>query len=60
MAAGARVTFHTGPDEVLVVPLSGGCDVTCDDERITLTGQRSVFSRVTGFAYLPRDTTGRR
>ena len=53
---GARAKFHTGDDEMLVLPLAGGCDVTCDDERFTLTGRRSVFSRVTDFAYLPRDS----
>jgi 5-deoxy-glucuronate isomerase len=52
---GARARFVTGEDEMLVLPLSGGCDVTCDDERVTLTGRRSVFSRVTDFAYVPRD-----
>jgi 5-deoxy-glucuronate isomerase len=51
---GARVQFVTGDDEMLVLPLAGGCDVTCDDERLTLTGRRSVFSRVTDFAYVPR------
>ena len=54
---GARARFVTGDDEMLVLPLSGGCDVTCDDERVTLTGRRSVFSRVTDFAYVPRDAT---
>ncbi len=53
MGIGQRVSFHTGDDEVLVLPLTGGCDVTCDDERLTLTGRRSVFTRVTDFAYLP-------
>jgi 5-deoxy-glucuronate isomerase len=57
LAIGARATFHTGDSEMLVLPLSGRCDVTCDDERLTLTGRRSVFSRVTDFAYLPRDST---
>ena len=57
LAAGARVTFATGADEMLVLPLSGGCDVTCDDERVTLTGRRSVFTRVTDFAYVPRGAT---
>src|SRR4051794_21550068 len=42
---------------MLVLPLSGGCDVTCDDERVTLTGRKSVFSRVTDFAYVPRDVS---
>ncbi|HWS38677.1 MAG TPA: 5-deoxy-glucuronate isomerase [Actinoplanes sp.] len=57
LAVGGRVRFPTGTDEVLVLPLTGGCDVACDDERMTLTGRRSVFSRVTDFAYLPRGTT---
>jgi len=54
---GAKATFSTGGEEMLVLPLSGGCVVTCDDEQVTLTGRRSVFSRVTDFAYLPRDAT---
>ena len=54
---GARATFPTGDEEMLVLPLAGGCDVTCDDERVTLTGRRSVFRRVTDFAYVPRDAT---
>jgi 5-deoxy-glucuronate isomerase len=52
---GAQAGFATGDDEMLLLPLSGGCDVTCDDECLTLTGRTSVFSRVTDFAYLPRD-----
>ena len=55
LAPGARVSFATGGEEMIVLPLAGGCDVTCDDERVTLTGRRSVFTRVTDFAYLPRD-----
>ena len=42
--AGALIVEEAGGR---VLPLSGGCDVTCDDERLTLTGRRSVFSRVT-------------
>jgi len=57
LPVGSRAKFTTGDDEMLVLPLSGGCDVTCDDERMTLTGRRSVFTRVTDFAYLPRDST---
>jgi 5-deoxy-glucuronate isomerase len=55
--AGGGVTFTTGTEEMVVLPLSGGCVVTCDDERVTLAGRRSVFSRVTDFAYLPRDAS---
>jgi 5-deoxy-glucuronate isomerase len=53
---GARASFYTGDEEMLVLPLAGGCDVTCDDERMTLTGRRSVFRRVTDFSYVPRDS----
>ena len=55
LRAGQVVELATGEDEMLVLPLRGGCDVECDDERVTLTGRESVFSRVTDFAYLPRD-----
>ncbi|RZU54556.1 5-deoxyglucuronate isomerase [Krasilnikovia cinnamomea] len=57
LSVGTRATFTTGADEMLVLPLAGGCDVTCDDERVTLTGRDSVFSRISDFAYLPREAT---
>src|SRR5256714_7753896 len=37
------------------LPLAGSCVVDCDGERFELTGRRSVFSRVSDFAYLPID-----
>ncbi|GAA4454100.1 5-deoxy-glucuronate isomerase [Phytohabitans houttuyneae] len=49
------VTFETGEDEVLVVPLSGSCTVECDGEVFTLDGREDVFAGVTDFAYAPRD-----
>ncbi|MCO5967429.1 5-deoxy-glucuronate isomerase [Actinoallomurus soli] len=48
-------TFETGPYETLVLPLSGSCRVSCDGETFELRGRRSVFTRVTDFAYVPRD-----
>ncbi|GAA4615263.1 5-deoxy-glucuronate isomerase [Actinoallomurus liliacearum] len=48
-------TFDTGPFETLVLPLSGSCRVSCDGETFELRGRRNVFSRVTDFAYVPRD-----
>jgi 5-deoxy-glucuronate isomerase len=59
LAAGATVTLHTGHDEVIVLPLSGGCVVDCDGEEFRLTGRSSVFGRVTDFAYAPRQATVR-
>jgi 5-deoxy-glucuronate isomerase len=52
---GGSATFDTARDETVVLPLSGGCTVTCDGERFELVGRRSVFTRVTDFAYVPRD-----
>jgi 5-deoxy-glucuronate isomerase len=57
LRAGAAHTWATGEDELLVVPLSGSCAVTCDGETFELLGRRDVFSRVSDFAYAPRDAT---
>jgi 5-deoxy-glucuronate isomerase len=56
---GAAHTWATGDDEMLVLPLSGSCTVTCDGERFELQGRHDVFSRVSDFAYAPRDSTVR-
>jgi 5-deoxy-glucuronate isomerase len=60
-AAGSS-TFDTGEDEMCVLPLSGGCVVECTEldgtkERFEITGRAGVFTRVTDFAYVPRDAT---
>ena len=56
---GGSATFDTGEDETIVLPLNGSCVVECRDEsggeRFEIEGRRSVFSRVTDFAYVPRD-----
>jgi 5-deoxy-glucuronate isomerase len=53
LAAGGSMSFGTGPDEMLVLPLSGGCTATCDGAAATLDGRPSVLSGPTDFAYLP-------
>jgi 5-deoxy-glucuronate isomerase len=55
LPAGGSAAFDTGEDEMVVLPLSGACAVECDGERFELAGRASVFSRVTDFAYVPRD-----
>ena len=55
LAPGGELELGTGPDEVIVLPLSGSATVTCGRQHFTLAGRRSVFDRVTDFAYLPRD-----
>lgn len=57
LPAGGSATFDTGQDEMCVLPLSGGCLVECDGERFEITGRAGVFTRVTDFAYVPRDAT---
>ena len=54
---GGEAAFGTGPDEMLVLPLAGACTVTADGEELALAGRPDVFTRVTDFAYVPRDAT---
>ena len=55
LAPGARHTWSTGEHEMLVLPLAGSGVVECDGEVLRLEGRTSVFSRVSDFAYVPRD-----
>lgn len=52
---GDRWPVETGESEWIVLPLSGRCSVSCDGASIDLQGRRSVFTRVSDFAYVPRD-----
>ncbi|MEU0483393.1 5-deoxy-glucuronate isomerase [Streptosporangium sp. NPDC006013] len=51
------VSFSTGQEEMLVLPLSGSCEVAADGLRLSLSGRTSVFAAVTDFAYLPIKTS---
>lgn len=53
LAPGARRSFETGADELIVLPLSGGGDVDVDGERFALAGRASVFEGITDFLYVP-------
>jgi 5-deoxy-glucuronate isomerase len=55
LAAGASVEFDSGDDEVIVLPMTGSCEVQIDDETFHLAGRLDVFSGVSDFAYAPRD-----
>ncbi|MQY07674.1 5-deoxy-glucuronate isomerase [Actinomadura macrotermitis] len=52
---GGEHGFDTGDFEMIVLPLAGSGTVGCDGERFELRGRRDVFSRVSDFAYVPRD-----
>lgn len=55
LAPGQSQDVTTGPDEMLVQPLSGGCLVSCGGEVAELAGRASVFDGPSDFAYLPRN-----
>ncbi|WP_019930080.1 5-deoxy-glucuronate isomerase [Nocardia sp. BMG111209] len=55
LAAGQQRIVHTGGYEAFVLPLAGGCTVRVDGQVFELAGRDSVFTRVTDFAYVPRD-----
>ncbi|MGV9410964.1 5-deoxy-glucuronate isomerase [Nocardia sp. NPDC003693] len=55
LAPGETRVVHTGDFEAFVLPLAGGCVVRVDGYEFELTGRDTVFSRVTDFAYVPRD-----
>lgn len=54
---GGAHRFSTAEDELIVLPLSGGGSVDCDGARWTLSGRGSVFSGVSDFVYVPRDSS---
>jgi 5-deoxy-glucuronate isomerase len=56
LAPGGRFSNDTGSDEVVVLPLSGGCTVEAGDDGATLSGRRSVFDGISDLAYVPRST----
>ncbi|MFB4302336.1 5-deoxy-glucuronate isomerase [Actinomadura sp. NTSP31] len=62
LGPGEETTVETGDAETLVLPLAGSCRVavTVPGEAAAtfgLDGRADVFSRVTDFAYAPRDAT---
>jgi 5-deoxy-glucuronate isomerase len=59
LAPGAAHSLSTGEEELLVLPLEGGCVVECESRRFELAGRAGVFAGVSDFAYLPRDAEAR-
>jgi 5-deoxy-glucuronate isomerase len=53
---GGEHTVGTGPEEFVVLPLSGGGTVTCEGETFELAGRRGVFEGVSDMVYVPRDS----
>jgi len=57
LSPGQDFTFDAGDAEWIVLPLAGSCVVTCDTDVFDLVGREDVFSRVSDFCYVPRDST---
>ena len=47
--------LDTFEDELIVLPLTGGCTATCDGQAFALEGRESPFADVTDFLYVPRE-----
>jgi 5-deoxy-glucuronate isomerase len=52
----APLSFDTGEEEMLVLPLAGSCTVTIPGETFVLAGRPSVFDGPSDFAYIPIST----
>ena len=53
---GGSRRWSTGPDEVVVLPLTGAATVATGDHRFDLHGRDGVFTAISDFAYVPRDS----
>ena len=56
LAAGESVRLETGGTELLVLPLAGGCRIEAGDRSYDLAGRDSVFTQITDYLYVPRNT----
>jgi 5-deoxy-glucuronate isomerase len=53
LAPGGSHPLATGADELIILPLRGGCSVTVDGKIFALEGRDDVFSALTDFLYAP-------
>ena len=53
---GGSITVATGPHEMAILPLTGGCTVEVEHHSFAIDPRESVFHKVSGFAYVPIDT----
>ena len=55
--ANGRHMLETGEDELIVLPLEGGCTVSVDGDAFAVNGRDGVFAALTDVVYAPRDAT---
>ncbi|MEV7551540.1 5-deoxy-glucuronate isomerase [Amycolatopsis sp. NPDC089917] len=57
LPAGAVEETSSGPDEVIVLPLAGSCEVVISETKYLLRGRDSVFTALSDFLYIPRNAS---
>ena len=57
LPAGGTETVTTGEEEILVLPLAGGCTVEIDGVAHVVEGRPEVWTAITDYLYVPRRTT---
>jgi len=57
LPAGGSQEITTGEDELLVLPMAGGCTVEVTGQTYELVGRDAVWNAVTDYLYLPRGVT---
>ncbi|MDO5049077.1 MAG: 5-deoxy-glucuronate isomerase [Actinomycetaceae bacterium] len=57
LPAGEAEQVNSGETELLVLPLEGSCTVTIADQTYELAGRESIWTGVTDYLYVPRNTT---
>lgn len=56
LAPGESVTVPGTEAELLVMPLTSGCEVTVGDQTYTVDGRADVWTDITDYVYVPRNT----
>lgn len=57
LEAGGVQEVESGETELIVLPLEGGCTVTVNGETHEITGRDSIWTNITDYLYIPRQTT---
>lgn len=56
LSGGDEVELDSGAEELLVLPLAGSVSVTVGEDSYEIKGRESVFSALTDYLFIPRNT----
>ena len=57
LPAGGSEEVDSDGDELLVLPLEGACTVSVEGKEYELEGRENIWTEVSDYLYIPRDTT---